>query len=126
MSTPAALLAVLKDHLARLPNPPSPDEVVPLLGLLKHIQYLSSQALLAQASATAEVRTDVDRQGLEESGLSYEKRRLESEIASCEAFEFVPPTALWPWQLKASSADCQVFLIQIGVPDAAAGSATAD
>lgn len=91
MTTPAELLDVLKEHLAQLPSPPPPLEVVPLLGLLKHIQYLSSQALLAQSSATAEVRTDVDRQGLQESGLSYEKKRLESEIASCEAFECVLP-----------------------------------
>lgn len=90
MSSPAGLLSVLKEHVAQLPSPPPPEEVVPLLGLLKHIQYLSSQALLSQSIATAEVRTDVDRQGLEESGLNYEKKRLESEIASCEAFECIP------------------------------------
>lgn len=96
MSTAPELLALLKKHLSDLPPSVPPSAVLPLLSLLKHIQYLSSQASLAQSTETARVRGRIDRDGLEESGLSYEKGRLDSEIAGCEAFEYVGLLSLFP------------------------------
>lgn len=96
MSTAPELLAVLKKHLSDLPPSAPPSAVLPLLSLLKHMQYLSSQASLAQSTETARVRGRIDRDGLEESGLSYEKGRLDSEIAGCEAFEYVGLPSVLP------------------------------
>jgi hypothetical protein len=78
------LLFSLRAHLATLSPSDRPDG---LLSVLKQTQRLASSYIVHSKAETAEVRIGMDKQGLEQMGLEYEKRRLVSEIHRCEQFE---------------------------------------
>ena len=82
-----SLLASLGDHLRTLSPSDSPLGLVPVL---KQAQRLASSTIVHAKAQTAEVRIGMDKKGLEQMGLEYEKRRLVSEITRCEEFESVP------------------------------------